>query len=78
MRKAGQLYARRSMLGKKRYVFPHRKQYRYDNIVMLIIINLSCEFYCYFLVRRGKVGLKDENEEVLPTAFTGQHAIVSA
>lgn len=78
MRKAGQLYARRSMFGKKSDVFPQRKQYRCGNIVMLIITNLSCEFYCYFLVGRGEVNLKDENEEVLPTAFAGQHAMVSA
>lgn len=56
---------------------PHTKQYRYGNIVMLIK-NLSCEFYYYFPVRRAEVCLKDENEELLPAAFAGQHAVVSA
>lgn len=70
VRKAGQLYACRSMHGKKRYFPPHKKQCRCDNIVMLIM-NLSWEVYCYFLMKSGKVGLKNKNEELLPTVLAG-------
>lgn len=56
---------------------PHRKQYRYGNIVMLIT-NLSWELYWSFVMRRGEVCLKDKNEELLLTVFAGQHAVVSA
>lgn len=48
------------MYGKKGYFSPRKKQCRYDNIVMLIM-RLFWEVYCYFLIRSSKVGLKDEN-----------------
>lgn len=37
----------------------------------MLVMNLSWEVYCYFLVRSGEVGLKDENEELLPTVLAG-------
>lgn len=60
VRKAGKLYLEDQCMVKTCMFSPK---------IVVLIINLSWEFYCYFLVRSGEVSLKDENEELLPTAF---------